>query len=473
MAPRTVFGHDGTDVSTPAHRGDLHFDHTSIPKTIARRFLSANPPFLGARYAAANDLSAVLSAQRQQHQLRPFIPYHVQFRATQTTLGPENGISAAKAAVWQLASDGTAGQEFSFEQAGDSVYIRSRASNLYLTVDSPDRASTPTPPPNPHPAPPGVIEDVKYIPGPPSASVSPITNPPEDARQKWLLRPVSLADSANDLFVIQSLAVPGAFLQPVDPARPGPVVLRANPLAGGLDAQLAWKVNSPLLGVFPLGSAISVARNQDGRLEFFGTDDAGNLWNNHERTASGDLMRWTMLEQGPGWQSVTAASNQDGRIELFAIHGSGTVTRRAQTAPNSSTCTTVNGSTDSSPQRPRSPTSREAARLHRELTSAPGSSNTAGRTPSTMTARTTRMGLPLSFAASSAEKYMGDAGNSLSRDSGRTPPRARPRRLDPKAAILARTFSSFGGTRIAGKYLEPGTSAGRLVGRRTALCCRR
>ncbi|MEP7161754.1 MAG: alkaline phosphatase family protein [Dermatophilaceae bacterium] len=339
VAPRTVFGHDGTDVSTPVHRGDLHFDHTSILKTIARRFLSANPPYLGARYAAANDLSAVLSAQRQQHQFRPFIPHHLQFVATQTTLGPKDGISSAKAAVWQVASDGTPGQEFSFEQAGDSVYIRSRASNLYLTVDSPARALTTTPPPIPHPAPPGVIQDVKHIPGPASTSAGPITNPPEDARQKWQLRPVSLADSADDLFVIQSLAVPGAFLQPVDSTRSGPVVLRANPLADGLDAQLAWKVTSPLLGVFPLGSAFSVARNQDGRLEFFGIDDAGNLWNTHQRTASGDMVRWTMLEQGPGWQSVTAASNQDGRIELFAIHGSGTVTRRAQTAPNSSTYT--------------------------------------------------------------------------------------------------------------------------------------
>ncbi|MFJ9179323.1 alkaline phosphatase family protein [Streptomyces sp. NPDC102360] len=337
MAPGAVFGHDGTDVSTPTHRGDLHFDHTSVPKTIARRFLSANPPYLGARYAAANDLSAVLGTQRQKHQFRPFIPHHFQFGATQTTLGPKDGISAAKASVWQLASDGTAGQEFSFEQAGDSVYIRSRASNLYLTVDSPAGASMPTPTPNQ--APPGVIEDVKYIPGPPSASTGPIINSSGDARQKWLLRPVALPDSANDLFVIQSLAVPGALLQPVDPTQPGPVVLRANPLAGGLDPQPAWRVTSPLLGVFPLGSSISVARNQDGRLEFFGIDDAGNLWNTHERTASGDLVRWTILDQGPGWRSVTAAGNQDGRIELFAIHGSGTVTRRAQATPNASTYT--------------------------------------------------------------------------------------------------------------------------------------
>jgi phospholipase C len=36
------------------------FDHTSIAKTIARRFMSSNPPDMGDRMAAANDLSAVL-----------------------------------------------------------------------------------------------------------------------------------------------------------------------------------------------------------------------------------------------------------------------------------------------------------------------------------------------------------------------------------------------------------------------------
>ena len=39
---------------------DLVFDHTSIAKTIARRFMSANPPDMGERMAAANDLSMVL-----------------------------------------------------------------------------------------------------------------------------------------------------------------------------------------------------------------------------------------------------------------------------------------------------------------------------------------------------------------------------------------------------------------------------
>ena len=87
------------------------------------------------------------------------------------------------------------------------------------------------------------------------------------------------------------------------------------------------------------GSPIAVARNLDGRLELFGTDASGNLWNTSQRTASGDLQAWTNLDPTlPGvWRSVTAASHQDGRIEMFALIPSGTVTRRTQTSPGSST----------------------------------------------------------------------------------------------------------------------------------------
>ena len=44
------------------------FDHTSILKTIIRRFMSAQPPDMGSRVAAANDLSSVLldSAETDQ-----------------------------------------------------------------------------------------------------------------------------------------------------------------------------------------------------------------------------------------------------------------------------------------------------------------------------------------------------------------------------------------------------------------------
>ena len=51
---------------------DFVFDHTSILKTITRRFLSANPPDMGERMAAANDLSLVLRPTARQD--KPSIP---------------------------------------------------------------------------------------------------------------------------------------------------------------------------------------------------------------------------------------------------------------------------------------------------------------------------------------------------------------------------------------------------------------
>jgi len=45
---------------------DVVFDHTSIAKTIARRFMSANPPDMGERMAAANDLSLALRSTARQ-----------------------------------------------------------------------------------------------------------------------------------------------------------------------------------------------------------------------------------------------------------------------------------------------------------------------------------------------------------------------------------------------------------------------
>jgi phospholipase C len=51
---------------------DVVFDHTSILKTIARRFLSTRPPDLGERMTAANDLSVVLQPTARQD--KPSIP---------------------------------------------------------------------------------------------------------------------------------------------------------------------------------------------------------------------------------------------------------------------------------------------------------------------------------------------------------------------------------------------------------------
>ena len=51
----------GFIVATPDGTAALHFDHSSLLATIVRRFLAQNPPAMGARYAAAEDLSSALA----------------------------------------------------------------------------------------------------------------------------------------------------------------------------------------------------------------------------------------------------------------------------------------------------------------------------------------------------------------------------------------------------------------------------
>ena len=85
VPPPNAFAVSGIDVYGPrvpafvispwVDRGKVTgtvFDHTSILKTIARRFLSARPPDLGERVAVANDLSMVLRSTPRQD--KPNIP---------------------------------------------------------------------------------------------------------------------------------------------------------------------------------------------------------------------------------------------------------------------------------------------------------------------------------------------------------------------------------------------------------------
>ncbi|MER5604080.1 TIGR03767 family metallophosphoesterase [Streptomyces sp. NPDC002265] len=114
-----------------------------------------------------------------------------------------------------------------------------------------------------------------------------------------------------------------------------------NRMGGNQDrnAQLLLPAPFPLHAPLPLGSPIATTRNKDGRLELFGTDAQGNLWNTSQQTVGGSLQPWTKLATGPGWRCVTAGSHQDGRVEVFAIDQNGFVNRRAQTGVGSSTYT--------------------------------------------------------------------------------------------------------------------------------------
>ena len=146
-----VFGHDGglRGVGGGGTIGDagereaivaplqpLHFDHTSILKTITRRFMSENPPDMGPRYAAANDLTAVVGATPRQSQFLPFIPYNFVYGASQKRLDVQFAGVAPGTVLWQYDPNDTVAQQFSFEDAGGGfVYIRTHTANLYLTAE--------------------------------------------------------------------------------------------------------------------------------------------------------------------------------------------------------------------------------------------------------------------------------------------------------------------------------------------------
>jgi phospholipase C len=237
----TVFGHDAPAPGT--RRNDLHFDHTSILKTIVRRFLSSNPPYMGARYADANDLSAVLGTRLRRSPFRPFIPYTFQYGATSSVRLAVHGTQTAPGAeLWLVANDGSTAEDFSFEAAGDdSFYIRSHVSNLYLTAHlaNPAQASSSRPPIRP-----SVIQDVKYPHRPPHGTAT-------SDHQKWTVTAVHGGGhhERDHLYVIRNRAFPGLVLQPSDPRhpeQPGPVVLDRSDSHHGVEPA-PWQVTSLLL----------------------------------------------------------------------------------------------------------------------------------------------------------------------------------------------------------------------------------
>lgn len=204
----------------------LHFDHTSILKTIARRFMSNNPPYMGARYAAAHDLSEVLETQIRPGPFRPFIPYQLVYGPSQKRLDVQGASTTPGTIVWQYNPNDTVAQQFSFEDAGGGhFYIRTHTGSLYLTA-------TPT----------GVIEDVKYPPGASTGDRNP------DA-QHWLLSSNAVTVADRDLFTISNAAYPGLVLQPTGGSTNSgvPVVLASPTGHIGLHPTNPWQITSPLI----------------------------------------------------------------------------------------------------------------------------------------------------------------------------------------------------------------------------------
>ena len=104
-------------------------------------------------------------------------------------------------------------------------------------------------------------------------------------------------------------------------------------------------------------NSITVARNQDGTLQVFGTDVNGNIWTRNQ-ILGGDQFQtvrpynpvpaidsWTDWKQMDGWLSQAAAvTGPGGMIHLFGVNGAGMLFHREQTARNATDPTvTVRG----------------------------------------------------------------------------------------------------------------------------------
>ena len=173
---------------------------------------------MGARYAAAHDLSLVVGTEPHRPQFLPFIAYRLRFAASQLMLDaivvtdPEPG-----AVLWQAPAEDTVVQDFSFEDAGQGfVYIRSHVRNDYVAAASVDSVRT--------------------------VVVS------SSAGTQWKLSPVGITVLDRDLFVISNRDHPDLLLQPSRRAAESAVVLaHAGPTSIiGMHPD-AWEVTSPLL----------------------------------------------------------------------------------------------------------------------------------------------------------------------------------------------------------------------------------
>jgi hypothetical protein len=247
----SVFGHDGIEIGgtqggletqalalasgpVTGQLRSLYFDHTSILKTIARRFLSQNPPYMGARYAAAHDLSSVIGNTLHTSPFLPFIPYDFLYGPSQRRLEVQGGGLIPGAILWQNDPSDAIAQQFSFEDAGGGyVYIRTHTGNLYLTADGSL-----------------VKQEVKY----PAGGGATGAHSPD--RQRWELTSSGISVLDRDHFTISNKAFPGKVLLPSGGNNNSeiPVVLAKPqpPHGGGLHRPDPWQVTSPLLPSGPI-----------------------------------------------------------------------------------------------------------------------------------------------------------------------------------------------------------------------------
>ena len=236
----TVFGKDG-DTQTPSNGPgqSLHFDHTSILKTIVRRFMSNTSPnqslpYLGPRFAAAHDLSSVIDAEMRPGPFRPFIPYNLTYIASKMCLDLQYGNATPGTILWQYDPNNTPAQQFRLEDAGNGYfYIRTYTGDTYVTIDVPANVVKGQPF--------GVKEELKYLSG--TATQNP-------DYQRWQFTNHSATVMNRDQFNITNAAFNELVLQPSgDSLLSGAAVVLAPASKTTIlfTNSNPWLVTSPLL----------------------------------------------------------------------------------------------------------------------------------------------------------------------------------------------------------------------------------
>ena len=210
------------------------FDHTSILKTIAKCFLSGNPPYMGARYDAANDLSSIIGSQLRPGPFLPFIPYNFVFGASQKRLDVEGANTSPGTLLWQYDPNDTKAQMFSFEDAGGGYfYIRTHTGSLYVTADVPASSTAQTF---------GIKQDVKYAAG---GSAN-----PDYQRWSFAYYP-GVVGSGIINATIHNAGVPDKTLHPSGQSLLSGAGVVLDTVTGGigfgLSSPYVWEISSPLI----------------------------------------------------------------------------------------------------------------------------------------------------------------------------------------------------------------------------------
>jgi phospholipase C len=225
-----LFGNDAAG-QTPS----AFYDHTSVLKTIAKRFLSSKPPYMGPRFAAANDLSSLMNAEVRPDALLPFIPYNLLFSASQKRLDVKGANIVAGTPLWQFAPNNTNAQQFSFEDASDGYfYIRTHTGSLYVTADVPASGTSQLI---------GIKQDVKY-------AVGGKANP--DSQLWGFIWLPTEVNSGVQIVTIHNKVVPGTTLHPTAQSTDSEAAVVLEAVTGesiGVfgDTAYVWEITSPLI----------------------------------------------------------------------------------------------------------------------------------------------------------------------------------------------------------------------------------